>query len=79
MMRKMPIIIPTRSGNTMTIIPKIMHKMASKGFEIVIPNFFSSFSTIFVRLCSPSYIFLQLHRHSSIFKIFDDHVANGNF
>jgi hypothetical protein len=79
MMRKMPIIIPTRSGNIMTIIPKIMHKTASKGLEIVIPNFFSSFSTIFVKLCSPSYIFLQLHRQPSIFKIFDGHAANGNF
>ena len=79
MIRKIPIIIPTRLGNTMTIMPKIMHKMARTGLEIVIPIFFSPFSTISVKLCSPSHIYLQLHRQPSIFKVFDNHAGNGNF
>ena len=62
MIRKIPITIPTRSGFTMTIMPKIMHKMVRTGLEIVIPIFFNPFSTISVKLCSPSYICLQLHR-----------------
>ena len=49
MIRKMPIIIPTRSGNTMTTMPKIMHKMARTGLEIVIPIFFNPFSTASVK------------------------------
>jgi len=78
MIRKIPIIIPTRLGTTMTIMPKIMHKIARTGLEIVIPIFFSPFSTISVKLCSPSYIRLQWHRQPSIFKVFDNHAGNGN-
>jgi hypothetical protein len=72
-------IIPTRSGNMMIIMPKIMHKMARIGLEIVIPILFSPFSTTSVKLCSPFYICLQLHRQPSIFKIFDNHAGNDNF
>ena len=50
MIRKMPIIIPTRSGFTMTIMPKIMHKMARTGLEIVIP-IFSVLSQQFLSNC----------------------------
>jgi len=39
MIRKIPTIIPTRSGFTMTTMPKIMHTMARTGLEIVIPIF----------------------------------------
>jgi hypothetical protein len=58
-------------------MPKIMHKMARIGLEIVIPNFFSPFSTISVKLCSPSYIYSQWHTEPSIFKTFDNHVLKG--
>jgi hypothetical protein len=59
-------------------MPKIMHKIARTGLEIVIPIFFSPLSTISVKLCSPSYIRLQWHRQPSIFKAFDNHAGNGN-
>ena len=61
MMRKMPIIIPTRSGFTMTIMPKIMHKIARTGLEIVIPIFFSPFST-----ASVNYVHLLTHVYNCI-------------
>jgi hypothetical protein len=60
-------------------MPKIMHKMARTGLEIVIPIFLSPFSTISVkRVHLPTYG-LRLHRQPSIFKAFDNHVGNGNF
>jgi len=41
--------IPTRSGMIITIMPKIMHKIARTGLEIVIPIFFNPFSTTSVK------------------------------
>jgi hypothetical protein len=79
MIRKMPMIIPTRPGYTMTMMPKIMHKTARTGLETVIPIFFSPFSTTSVKLGSPSYIGLEFHRQPLIFKAFDNHAGNGNF
>jgi len=53
--RKMPMTIPTRSGTTITITPKTMHKTAKIGLEMVIPIFLSPFSTTFVNAYSPFY------------------------
>jgi len=64
MTRKMPIIIPTRLGNIMTIMPKIMHKMARTGLEIVIPIFLSPFSTISVK---------YVHLFTYIYNCIDNH------
>ncbi len=71
--------IPTRSGMTITIMPKIMHKMARIGLEMVMPIVFNPFSTTSVKSRSPFYIRLQLHRQPLIIKVFDNHAGNDNF
>jgi hypothetical protein len=48
-MRKMPTTKPMMSGNTMTIMPKIMQSTASAGLEIVMPIFFNPLSTTSVK------------------------------
>jgi len=46
----MPRIYAIRGGMAITRMPKIMHKMASTGFETVMPIFFKPFSTTSVNL-----------------------------
>lgn len=52
--RNMPNMIPMRAGIIITRMPKIMHRIASTGFETVIPIFFNPFSTTSVNYLSLS-------------------------
>jgi hypothetical protein len=52
-------------------MPKIMHKIARTGLEMVIPIFFNPFSTTSVILCSSSNTYYSYIDNQLIFKTFE--------
>ena len=71
-------MIPTRSGTTITIMPKIIQRIARSGLETVIPIFFNPLSTTSVKSCSLSLTYNYVDKQL-IFKTFDNHANKGNF